>query len=97
MADKSRQQIDQDIDARRLLALNVERHGHKLPDWQLDPIKHELTRTVLQGAPDVDNWTLYRSLSEPLEGLGERSPVEAVTADSIAEVSRAVFNVLGLH
>lgn len=97
LADKSRQQIYKDIDARRLLALNVGRRGQKLPDWQLDPIKQALTRSVLQGAPDVDNWTLYRALSEPLEGLGGRSPVEAVTADSIAEASRAVFNVLGLH
>jgi len=80
-----------------LLALNVGRRGQKLPDWQLDPIKQALTRAVLQGAPDVDNWTLYRALSEPLEGLGGRSPVEAVTADSIAEASRVVFNVLGLH
>lgn len=97
LADKSRQQIYKDIDARRLLALSVGRRGQKLPDWQLDPVRQSLTQIVLQGAPDVDNWTLYRALSEPLEGLGGRSPVEAVSTDSIDEVSRAVFNVLGLH
>jgi len=46
---------------------------------------------------EIDGWTLYRALSEPLEGLGGRSPVEAVTAGSIGEVTKAVFNVLGLH
>jgi hypothetical protein len=97
LANKSRQQVYRDIDARRLLALNVGRRGQKLPDWQLDPVKQALTKSVLQGAPDVDNWTLYRTLSEPLEGLGGRSPVEAVTLDSIDEVAGAVFNVLGLH
>lgn len=97
LANKSRQQIYKDIDACRLLALNVGPRGQKLPDWQLDPVKQRLTQTVLQGAAEVDNWTLYRALSEPLEGLGGRSPVEAVTADSVDEVARAVFNVLGIH
>lgn len=97
LANKSRQQIYKDIDARRLLALNVGPRGQKLPDWQLDPAKQQLTHAVLQGAAEVDNWTLYRALSEPLEGLGGRSPVDAVTANSVDELTRAVFNVLGIH
>lgn len=71
--------------------------GRRLPDWQLDPVKQQLTEAVLKGAADVDTWTLYRALSERLEGLAGRSPVDAVTADSIDEVVRAVFNVLGVH
>ena len=47
LADKSRQQIYKDIDARRLLALNVGPRGQKLPDWQLDPVKRQLTQAVL--------------------------------------------------
>ncbi|MCM2446204.1 integrase [Rahnella sp. CG8] len=97
LADKSRQQIYKDIEARRLLALNVGPRGQKLPDWQLEPVKQQLTQAVLQKVDGVDNWTIYRALSEPLEGLGERSPVEAVTADSLDDVVRAVCNVLGVH
>lgn len=97
LANKSRQQIYKDIDAQRLLALNVGRRGQKLPDWQLDPVKQRLTQVVLQGAPGIDAWTLYRTLSEPLEGLAGRSPMGAVTIDSIDEVAKAVFNVLGVH
>jgi hypothetical protein len=97
LANKVRQQIYKDIDAGRLLALNVGPRGRKLPDWQLDPVKQRLTQTVLQAAPGFDAWTLYRALSEPLEGLQGRAPVEAVTADSIDAVARAVFNVLGLQ
>ena len=97
LANKSRQQIYKDIDARRLLALNVGPRGQKLPDWQLHPVKQQLTQAVLQQAEGVDHWTLYRALSEPLEGLGGRSPVDAVTADSIGEMARAVFNALGVH
>jgi hypothetical protein len=97
LANKSRQQIYRDIDTRRLLALNVGPRGQKLPDWQLDPVKQQLTQTVLQATEEIDPWTVYRALSEPLEALGGRSPVEAVTAGSIDDVARSVFNVLGVH
>lgn len=97
LANKSRQQIYKDIVARRLLALNVGPRGQKLPDWQLDPVKQQLTQAVLQEAEGIDPWTLYRVLSEPLEGLGGRTPVEAATVGSIDDVAKAVLNVLGVH
>ncbi|MBY4674337.1 integrase [Burkholderia multivorans] len=97
LANKSRQQIYKDIDARRLLALNVGPRGQKLPDWQLDPVKQQLTQVVLQEVEGIDHWTLYRALSEPLEGLGGRAPVESVTARSIDDVAKAVLNILGVH
>ncbi|WP_416232977.1 integrase [Castellaniella sp.] len=97
LADKSRQQIYKDIIARRLLALNVGPRGQKLPDWQLDPVKQQLTQTVLQEVEGIDHWTIYHALSEPLEGLGGRSPVDAVTPSSIDGVAEAVFNVLGMQ
>lgn len=97
LANKVRQQIYKDIDARRLLALNVGPRGRKLPDWQLDPVKHRLTQAILQGAPGVDTWTLYRALSDPLEGLNGLSPVDTVTEDSIDAIAKVVFNVLGVH
>lgn len=97
LAHKSRQQIYKDIDARRLLALNVGPRGQKLPDWQLDPVKQQLTQAVLQEVEGIDNWTLYRALSEPLEGLRGRAPVDAVTPRSIDDVAKAVFNVLSVH
>ncbi|TKI05984.1 integrase [Martelella alba] len=97
LANKSRQQIYKDIDAGRLLALNVGPRGRKLPDWQLDPVKRQLTQTVIQGAVGVDAWTLYHVLSEPLEGLKGASPVDAVTSDTIDMVGKTVFNVLGIH
>ena len=97
LANKSRQQIYKDIVARRLLALSVGPRGQKLPDWQLDPVKQQLTQILLQEVEGIDNWTIYRALSEPLESLGGRSPVDAVTPSSIDGVASAVFNVLGVH
>lgn len=97
LADKSRQQIYKDIVARRLLALSVGPRGQKLPDWQFDPVKQQLTQTLLQEVEGIDNWTIYRALSEPLESLGGRSPVDAVTPGSIDDVASAVFNAVGVH
>jgi hypothetical protein len=96
LANKSRQQIYTDIRARRLLALRVGRRGQRLPDWQLDPLRQQLTQTILQETSGVDEWTLYRALSEPLEGLGGRSPVDAVTTTTTGAIVAAVLNVLGL-
>lgn len=36
LAGKSRDQINLDIKARRVLSLSLENHGQRIPDWQLD-------------------------------------------------------------
>lgn len=97
LANKSRQQIYKDIDAGRLLALNVGPRGQKLPDWQLDPVKQELTQAVLQEVEGIDNWTLYRALSEPLDRFDGLSPVNAVTPVTLDVVRKAVLNLLSVH
>lgn len=99
LAHKSRQQVYKDLAAqpRRLLALSVGPRGQRLPDWQLDPLRLRLTREVLKGAADVDAWTLFQALSGPLESLGGRSPVEAVSPGNLDSVVEAVYGVLGIH
>ena len=98
LSNKSRQQIYKDIKAGRLLALKMSgTRGQKLPDWQLDSAKLQLTRRVLQGTSGIDGWTLYRVLSEPLESLSGHSPLDSVADRSIDDVVGAVFNALGLH
>lgn len=57
----------------------------------------QLAQTVLQETRDIDSWTIYYALSEPLEGLDGRSPVEAVMSDSINDMALTVFNVLGVN
>ena len=97
LAGKSRQQIYKDIAAQRLLALSVGRRGQKLPDWQLDPLRQRLTESVLQQAAGIDSWTIHDALSQPLEGLAGRSPVEAVTPASLQGTVMAVLNALGIQ
>lgn len=99
LARKSRQQIYKDLAAKppRLLALSVGPRGQKLPDWQLDPLCLRLTQKVLEAADGVDTWTLYRTLSDPLDGLRGRSPVEAVSPANLPQVVKAVLGVFGIH
>ena len=99
LAHKSRQQIYKDLAARppRLLALSVGPRRQRLPDWQLDPQGLLLTREVLAQAADVDAWTLYRALAEPLDGLEGRAPVEAVGRQGVEAVAQAVLGVLGIE
>ena len=97
LAGKSRQQIYKDIAAHRLLALSVGRRGQKLPDWQLDPLRQRLTESVLQQATGIDSWTIHDALSQPLEGLAGRSPVEAVTPASLQGTVMVALNTLGIQ
>ncbi len=99
LAYKSRQQIYKDLAAkpRRLLALSVGPRRQRLPDWQLDPLRLRLTQEVLKGAADIDAWTVFHALSEPLDSLGDRSPVEAVSPGNLDAVVKAVYNALGVH
>lgn len=95
LAGKVRQQIYEEIKARRLLTISVGPKKQKVPDWQLDQTKLALTRSVLAAAPDADTWTLYKALSEPLESLGGRAPVEVVEAGSVDKLAKTVMNLLG--
>lgn len=99
LAHKSRQQIYKDLNSspRRLLALGVGPRKQRLPDWQLDPPRLKLTQEVLKVAGDVDAWTIYHALSEPMEGLRGRSPVDAVAPSNLDEVVSTVCNALGVH
>ena len=66
-------------------------------DWQLDPLRQQLTEAVLQQAAGVDGWTIHEALSQPLEGLAGRSPLEAVTPGSLQGTVMAVLNTLGIQ
>lgn len=97
LAGKSIHRVCEEIDARLLLALNLGSRGPKLPDWQLDIVKQQLTQMVLCAAGQVDEWTVYRALTQPFEGLGGRAPVEAVTAGSVEKIAGAVIDALGFQ
>jgi Integrase len=94
LAGKSRDQINRDIKARRLLSLSLGNRGQRIPDWQLDPLCHKLVLTLLRRTSDVGAWMLYRVLYEPHERLKGRSPIDVLTPDNFNEVERIVCGAL---
>jgi hypothetical protein len=97
LTGKSRHQINREIQSGRLLSLNLGNRGQRIPDWQLDPVRQQLIHTVLERADGVDRWTLYRTLTEPMDRLQGRAPVEAVTLHNLQEAAGAVFSALGVN
>lgn len=78
LAGKSRDQVNRDIKAGRLLTLTLGNRGQRVPDWQLDSLCRELTSLVLSNARSADPWRVYHVLNTPVEELGGRCPIEVV-------------------
>lgn len=94
LAGKSKDQINREIKAGKLLSLSIGNRGQRIPDWQLDPLKHELVSSVLQRAANVDPWKLYRTLSRPHRLFDDRPPVEVVTRANLGQAAEAVCTAL---
>ena len=94
LAGKSRDQINRDIKARRLLSLSLGDRGQRIPDWQLDPLRHKLVLAALARFPDMDAWTLYRALCMPHKRLKGRSPIEVLTLENFDVTARIVCSAL---
>lgn len=94
LAGKSRDQINREIKAGKLLTLSIGNRGQRIPEWQLDPIKHQITHLLMKKFDGIDPWQLYRVLTQRSEQLNGRSAIEAVTTNNIDEVIDFVSAVL---
>jgi len=101
LAAVSRQQIYKDLSAKpaKLLALTVGKGGQRLPEWQLEERPLELTRIVMQSAPELDAWTVYHALSTPSGAFEDCAPVAAVKQQNrtVKSVASVVLEELGVH
>ncbi len=90
LAGKSRDQINREIKAGKLLTLSIGNRGQRIPDWQLDPIKQQLMSALLRQAGKVDSWQFYRALLQPRELLQGCSAMEAISKANLQEVVEVV-------
>ncbi|PVZ41179.1 integrase arm-type DNA-binding domain-containing protein [Pseudomonas sp. CC120222-01a] len=86
LAGKSRDQLNRDIKARRLLSLSLGNRGQRIPDWQLDPLKLKLVVAVFEALPAMSSWDAYRMLGEPHSKLRGSAPYSVVTLNNFDEV-----------
>jgi len=87
LAGKSRDQVNRDIKAKRLLSISLGNRGQRIPDWQLDPLRQRFTQAVLAHA-DANEWMIYRALSQPHEQFSGRLPIDSVTPGNLIQVSK---------
>ncbi|WP_137822539.1 integrase arm-type DNA-binding domain-containing protein [Pseudomonas sp. D(2018)] len=90
LAGKSRDQINRQIKAGKLLALSMGNRGQRIPDWQLDPLKQRMVQAVLMGSESVDSWSLYQLLMQPRGSLGGRSAIEGVSLANLHEIVQMI-------
>ena len=94
LAGKSKDQINREIKADKLLTLSIGNRGQRVPDWQLDPIKNQLTHLLIKKIDGRDSWQLYRALTQPCEQLNEQSPIDAVKTHNIQDVIGIVYDMI---
>lgn len=94
LAGKSRDQINREIKAGKLLALSVGNRGQRIPDWQLDPLKQRLVHAVLVRSEGVDSWQLHQMLLQPRVSLDGRAAIEGVSLANLHEVVQMVSSDL---
>ena len=90
MAGKARRWISYEIRAGNLLALQVGNRGQRVPDWHLDPLKHELIQAVLKLTRGADPWQIYNALLLSRPALRGRSALQSVTATNLDKLVLAV-------
>jgi integrase len=89
LAGKSKDQVNREIKAGKLLTISLGNRGQRIPEWQLDPLKQRLVRSVMSRMEGMDPWQLYRALSLPRKSLGGPA-IESVTVANLHEVATAV-------
>lgn len=86
LAGKSKDQINRELKAGKLLSISLGNRGKRVPDWQLVPLKQRLAQVLMSQCPHVDSWGLYRMLTSPQSGLGDRAAIDFVTLNNLGVV-----------
>ena len=90
LAGKSKDQINRELKAGKLLSISLGNRGQRVPDWQLVPLKHKLAQVLMNQCPHADSWDLYRMLTQPHPDLGDRAAIDMVTPANLAMVVRVI-------
>ncbi|MGB3288721.1 MAG: integrase arm-type DNA-binding domain-containing protein [Burkholderiaceae bacterium] len=90
LAGKSKDQINRELKAGKLLSISMGNRGQRIPDWQLVPLKQKLAQVLLKEYPDTDSWELYYLLTKPHTELADRAAIDTVTPSNLGSVLQAI-------
>lgn len=68
LAGKSKDQVNRELKAGKLLSISIGNRGQRVPDWQLVPLKLKLAQVMLSRVTQADAWELYYLLTKPTQG-----------------------------
>ncbi|KAA5629565.1 tyrosine-type recombinase/integrase [Pseudomonas aeruginosa] len=91
LAGKSKDQVNRELKAGKLLSISIGNRGQRVPDWQLVPLKLKLAQVLLKRLPHVEGWELYHLLTKPHQGLDDRAAVDVVTPTNLDKVVQALL------
>ncbi|GBC57228.1 mobile element protein [Stutzerimonas stutzeri] len=97
LAGKSKDQINRELKAGKLLSISLGNRGQRVPDWQLVPLKHKLAQVLMNQCPRADSWELYRMLTQPHPDLGDRAAIDAVTPTNVPTIIRVIMGDYQRH
>ena len=97
LAGKSKDQINRELKAGKLLSISLGNRGQRVPDWQLVPLKHKLAQVLMNQRPHADSWDLYRMLTQPHPDLGDRAAIDAVTPTNVPAIIRVIMGDYQRH
>ncbi|HEJ6137433.1 TPA: integrase arm-type DNA-binding domain-containing protein [Pseudomonas aeruginosa] len=90
LAGKSKDQINRELKAGKLLSISLGNRGQRVPDWQLVPLKHKLAQVLMNQCPRADSWDLYRMLTQPHPDLDDRAAIDMVTPSNLGVVVQVI-------
>ncbi|WDF97540.1 tyrosine-type recombinase/integrase [Pectobacterium carotovorum subsp. carotovorum] len=86
LAGKSKEQINREIKAGKLLTISLGNRGQRVPEWQLVPMKLKLTQVMMKHLPHAEGWEVYRLLTTPQPELDDCAAIDIVTPVNMMEV-----------
>lgn len=78
LAGKSKDQVNRELKAGKLLSISIGNRGQRVPDWQLLPLKLKLAQVMMKQHPHAGAWELYHLLTKPHPRLDDRAAVDIV-------------------
>lgn len=91
LAGKSKEQINREIKAGKLLTICLGNRGQRVPDWQLVPMKLKLTQVMMKHLPHAEGWEVYRLLTCVYPELDERAAIDIITPGNMDDVVRVLL------
>ncbi|MEL7630285.1 integrase arm-type DNA-binding domain-containing protein [Pectobacterium aroidearum] len=93
LAGKSKDQINREIKAGKLLTISLGNRGQRVPEWQLVPMKLKLTQMMMKQLPHAEGWDVYRLLSNPHPELDGCAAVDIIKPTNMSSVVQVLLSL----